>query len=291
MSQIIGLHTGQRTVAAAEWWKNWLKNNAVDKLYASDPPFNRTKNPAQASAWESIETCKINQPCYGEIISKAAEMVLQSGGNIEYGMSSFVLEKLTQTKDLIDELKSRNLNSIATRIDNYVKDVQGSNISSSEEWEQFLTKHRLSTNMELDFNRYLKNFDHDNELTSELLMEINNTKILDSDIKTQCIRWLTKLNFGPLGCFTDVVNFMEIKNDLPSILMMDAEGDDIGVLSILKKYHEQQGTTLKVVVQLPMDERANVIADYYNSMGYEILRDPESWNMKAILYTYGRQFC
>ena len=91
-----------------------------------------------------------------------------------------------------------------------------------------------------------------------------------------------------MGCFTDVVNFLEIHDEVPSVLMMDAEKDDRGVLALLLKHHKENGTKLRIIVQLPTDERADVIAQLYSDLGYEILRDPESLNLEALLNVYNR---
>ena len=280
----VGFHSGQQTQAAAAWWKR----HTPIQLFLSSPPFNGPRSPEQIAAWESIPLVKINKPCFGDIVITAAQAVQESGEPVQYGVSDFVLGKLSKVGPLVRELQSRNLGTIAARIQTFVTDIQANKMTSFEEWEAFLNRHHLPRVMNLNFDHYLKNFDFDNQLTPELLAEINDFEIIDKDgksvaLKHECIRWLTKATFGPIGCFADVVNLMEVKDELPSILMMDAEGDDKGVLSILRKRHEEKGTALKVVVQLPTDPRADGIAEYYASLGYEILRDPESRNIDALL--------
>jgi hypothetical protein len=219
--------------------------------------------------------------------------VQASGATVEYGLDPLVVGKLSKSKvePLFHELEFRKLDLIASRLRLFVEDVHKSQIASREQWEQFLTSHGLPKQMDLNIDNYLKNFDSDNSLTRELIVEINETKVTDKDgkvssLKEGAIRWLTKLDFRPIGCFTDVVNLTKINGELPSILMMDAEGDDDGVLSLLNKYHQEKGTKLRVVVQLPTDKRADRIANEYAGLGYEILRDSESRNIEALLRTH-----
>ena len=290
----VGYHTGQQTQTAAERWKTLLPGtqNLSDTLYLSSPPFNKAKTPEQTTAWETIKATSIDRPSFGDAAKNAANCVAQSGEKVEWGVDSFVLGKLPKTAPLIKELESRDLFQIAARIQTFINDLGKRKIKSLEEWEEFLKSHNLPVAMELDFNLYLKNFDFDGELTPETLEEINNKGIADKDgktvsIKEECIRWLAKVDFRPMGCFTDVTNLMEINpQELPSILMMDAEGDDKGVLSILNRRHAEQGTKLQVIVQLPTDERADPIANHYSELGYEVFRDPESQNMPALLRTW-----
>lgn len=286
----VGYHTGQQTVLAAEWWQK----NLPDTLYVSNPQFNRPKNDDEVSAWKELKIQTINEPCFGESLRRAAQHVEQAGEPVCYGIDTFVIGQLPKTIPLLlTQLNENGLKSIADRIDGFVNDLQKTQINTQEEWELFLTMHKLPKHMELDFNLYLKNFDLHNELTDELLTQINDFMITDKDgkqvsLKDESIRWLSKVDFRPIGCFTDVVNYLEIQGELPSVLMMDAEGDDRGVLAILLDAHEKRGTQLRVVVQLPTDERADFIEKIYSDLDYKILRDPASRNIEALLNVYKR---
>lgn len=291
----VGLHTGQQTVAAAAWWRQ--NGEKIETLYLSNPPFNQPlKDRAdQIAAWANLQfgLVRVNQPCFGKIVHETAALLKQYGVNVTYEVDSFVIGKLVKTEPLIEHLRASGFEKIAERIKAFVADLteNGKNIQSQEQWTLFLRKHHLPEEMDLDFNSYLRNFDFEGQLDDVNLKAINEAKFADKDgkqvtYKDECIRWLTKVGFNPKGCFTDVVNYLHMVSEtkeLPAVFMMDAEMDDDGVLSILRRLHQDNGSEMRVIVQLPDAQEVEYIANRYLGLGCEILRDPESRNLPALL--------
>lgn len=73
---------------------------------------------------------------------------------------------------------------------------------------------------------------------------------------------------------------------MPSIYMMDVENDDYGLLLILEKQHAKNETLMCVIVQLPEGEEYSTVEEFYKNKGYEVFRDPQAKNGKAILKTF-----
>jgi len=156
-------------------------------------------------------------------------------------------------------------------------------------------------------------------------------KVVEKDVESEvslehhALRWLTKAfkGYGPVGCLTDLVNlvyallnmqqpgeaseeaamaavsrFQEILDArkfselwLPTHLAHDAESDDALTWLLLEYLHQEQGTELEVLIQLPADEKVNDVAEFlknHKAKHVQVFRDADSSNAKAVGSTWGQ---
>lgn len=252
-----GYHSGQQTLKSAEVWKELMSNNNIE-LFISSPNFNLPKNKNQKDAWDELfggeiekENHSINKPCFGKIIEDMANYSKIHGYEINYSISDFVLEKaIKKSSELLKSLEINGFVNAFNKMSKFIEDLKNIlnksiKINSKEEWNIFLKDHDL-LEMNLDLDYYLKNFD--NTLNEEQINKIFNYSL---DLKNET-RWLTKVGYYPIGCFTDVANLIELLNKgIPNFLIMDCENDDLASLKILNSIHYQNNTQMTIYLQLP----------------------------------------
>lgn len=271
-----------------------LLEDTIYTIYTSEPDFNLPKTQDCIDIWIGIDKIKINEPCYGNIVEDTAKFAEKYGYKVERDISKFVLEKsINNSKFLLNALISLNylvafdrLSQFVDGLNNILTDkvtVQGLN-----GWNEFLKKYNLDPEMELNLDLYLLNFD--NTLTPDDISKIFSFSI---DLKNKS-RWLTKVGYHPIGCFTDVRNFISVlektNGKIPDVLFIDCENDDIATFTVLEKLHKSQGTKMKLFIQLPIEleykyrHALDLILDkiLFSRSDITFIFDPNSKNLNVL---------
>ena len=195
-------------------------------------------------------------------------------------------------------------------------------IKSAGDWEAFLKQCGLP----VDWKRKL-HFDHVLCMfgaTPELSRQIQETTFDDRGeqvtYERYSYRWLSKAigGYKVAGCITDVLNLIYAvmgvegkghseyqaaetvhaftsalrRKDLngmwiPEVFGHDAETDDVLSWILLEYLHILQGTSLCVVVQLPVSDDLDELEALLTVSRGHAFRDPDSGNLKAVMKNHG----
>jgi len=207
----------------------------------------------------------------------------------------------------------------------------GMKINGPDKFQEFVLQHvKEGWEEHLHFESVLpENFGFDREVSETLRTRTIKVQEKEGEVDValehHSLRWLTKAfkGYGPVGCLTDVVNlvyamlnleqpaeaseqaaidafykFQDLLNAgqfdnmwIPSHLVHDAESDDSLCWLLLEHIHRLRRTELKVLIQLPADEKVDDVAAYlrdHTGDRVQVFRDKDSSHGKAVNGTWSK---
>jgi len=280
----------------------------------SAPPFN-IKNASAEWMQNNVLYRKYNIPVYGIRLQEAIYDLYQLPALQEelkaihcpmpkWHVDKFVQKKMDKVQPVVDELKARQCDEAATKLEQFIqafRDVK--DINSLSEWTQFLLQFIVRKNWQesLHARDVLSLFGVPKQISDEICdIDVPNSDGSSQTLEHRCVRWISKAvsGFKLNGCLTDVVNGiailmgyisgeitdepqafnmvrcfakaikddqLTIVSEMPRILIHDSEFDDLLLWALLRYLSQTLNMKLTVIVQVN-DEQGPDIHQHYQNM-------------------------